>query len=143
MADPHAACYHRRAALFLTAAIQLVGPESGVIQRNIMRITHILAYTILSLTLAGCSGVEIQPAGTDRFIAGNYVYYNWRTDPLPSDSKSSDPMYAIDPVMRREINADLQSKGYVLNSERAQFTVGYILSTGKVQGDPSAQASNN
>ena len=107
-----------------------------------MRITHILAYTILSLTLAGCSSVEIQPAGTDRFIAGNYVYYNWRTDPLPSDSKSSDPMYAIDPVMRREINADLQSKGYVLNSERAQFTVGYILATGMVQGEPSAQASN-
>ena len=107
-----------------------------------MRITNILAYAILSLTVLGCSGVEIQPADTDRFIAGNYLYYQWRTDALPSDVRSSDPAYAIDPVMRREVNADLQSKGYVLNPERAQFTVGYILMNGMVQGATSDLASN-
>ena len=107
-----------------------------------MRITNILAYAILSLTVLGCSGVEIQPADTDRFIAGNYLYYQWRTDALPSDVRSSDPAYAIDPVMRRDVNADLQSKGYVLNPERAQFTVGYILMNGMVQGATSDLASN-
>jgi hypothetical protein len=107
-----------------------------------MRITNILAYGILSLTVLGCSGVEIQPAATDRFIAGNYLYYQWRTDALPSDVRSSDPAYAIDPVMRRDVNADLQSKGYVLNPERAQFTVGYILMNGMVQGATSDLASN-
>ena len=107
-----------------------------------MRITHILGYLILSLTLLACSGVEIQSADTDRFKAGNYVYYKWRTDPLPTNVRSSDPMYAVDPVMRREVNADLQSKGYVLDSERAQFTVGYILASGMVQGEPSNLASN-
>ena len=107
-----------------------------------MRITHILGYLLLSLTLLACSGVEIQSADTDRFKAGNYVYYKWRTDPLPTNVRSSDPMYAVDPVMRREVNADLQSKGYVLDSERAQFTVGYILASGMVQGEPSNLASN-
>ena len=107
-----------------------------------MRITNLLAYGILSLTLLGCSGVEIQPADTNRFIAGNYLYYQWRTDALPSDVRSSDPAYAIDPVMRRDVNADLQSKGYVLNPERAQFTVGYILMNGMVQGATSDLASN-
>ena len=107
-----------------------------------MRITNILAYVILSLPLLGCSGVEIQPADTNRFIAGNYLYYQWRTDALPSDVRSSDPAYAIDPVMRRDVNADLQSKGYVLNPERAQFTVGYILMNGMVQGATSDLASN-
>ncbi|MGY9024834.1 MAG: hypothetical protein ACKVHY_07390 [Candidatus Nanopelagicales bacterium] len=107
-----------------------------------MRITNLLAYGILSLTLLGCSGVEIQPADTNRFIAGNYLYYQWRTDPLPSGVRSSDPAYAIDPVMRREVNADLQSKGYVLNPERAQFTVGYILMNGMIQGATSDLASN-
>ena len=107
-----------------------------------MRITHILGYLLLSLTLLACSGVEIQSVDTDRFKAGNYVYYKWRTDPLPTNVRSSDPMYAVDPVMRREVNADLQSKGYVLDSERAQFTVGYILASGMVQGEPSNLASN-
>ena len=107
-----------------------------------MRITNLLAYGILSLTVLGCSGVEIQPADTDRFIAGNYLYYQWRTEALPSDVRSSDPAYAIDPVMRRDVNADLQSKGYVLNPERAQFTVGYILMNGMVQGATSDLASN-
>jgi hypothetical protein len=107
-----------------------------------MRITNLLAYGILSLTVLGCSGVEIQPADTNRFIAGNYLYYQWRTEALPSDVRSSDPAYAIDPVMRRDVNADLQSKGYVLNPERAQFTVGYILMNGMVQGATSDLASN-
>ncbi len=51
-------------------------------------------------------------------------------------------MYAIDPVIRREIDAHLQSKGYVLDPQRAQFTVHYLYVTGMVQGERSALASN-
>ncbi|MDG2047728.1 MAG: DUF4136 domain-containing protein [Halioglobus sp.] len=107
-----------------------------------MRIKNILAYGLFSLTLLGCSGVEIQPAATDRFVAGDYRYYQWRTDPLPSGVRFSDPAYIIDPVMRREIDTDLKSKGYVLNPEKAQFTVGYILMNGMIQGATSDLASN-
>lgn len=107
-----------------------------------MRIKNILAYGLLALTLLGCSGVEIQPASTDRFVAGDYRYYQWRTEPLPSGVRSSDPAYIIDPIMRREINADLKSKGYVLSPEQARFTVGYILMHGMIQGATSDLASN-
>ena len=107
-----------------------------------MRITPLLACTALSLTLLACSGVEIQPAATDQFIAGNYHYYRWRTDPLPNEAGSSDPLYALDPIMRREINADLQDKGYVLDPERAQFTVDYLFAMGMVQGEQSELGSN-
>jgi hypothetical protein len=107
-----------------------------------MRITQILAYTLLSLALVACSGIEIEPAGIETFAAGNYRYYSWRTGPLPSGTRSSDPVYAIDPVVRREVNANLQKKGYVLDPERAQFTVDYIFAPGMLQGERSDWASN-
>lgn len=107
-----------------------------------MRTTRILAYTLLSLALVACSGIEIEPAGIKAFAAGNYRYYSWRTDPLPSETRSSDPVYAIDPVMRREVDANLQRKGYLLDPERAQFTVDYIFAPGMLQGERSDWASN-
>lgn len=107
-----------------------------------MRITTVLAYTLLPLMLVACSGVEIEPAGIDQFAAGNYRYYSWRTEPLPSETRSSDPIYAIDPVVRREVDANLGRKGYVLDPQRAQFTVDYIFSQGMLQGERSGWASN-
>lgn len=107
-----------------------------------MRITTVLTYTILSLALVACSGVDIQPAATDEFAAGNYHYYKWRTDPLPGGTRSEDPVYAIDPVVRREVDTNLQGKGYVLDPQRAQFTVDYVFATGMLQGEPSELASN-
>jgi hypothetical protein len=107
-----------------------------------MRITTLLASTMLSLALAACSGVDIQHSAIDQFTAGNYRYYKWRTDPLPQETRSSNAVYAIDPVMRREVDAHLQRKGYVLDPQRAQFTVHYLHATGMVQGERSALASN-
>ena len=107
-----------------------------------MRITQILTYTVLSLALVACSGIEIEPAEIETFAAGNYRYYSWRTGPLPSETRSSDPVYAIDPVVRREVNANLQRKGYLLDPERAQFTVDYIFAPGMLQGERSDWASN-
>ena len=107
-----------------------------------MRITTVLAYTLLSLVLVACSGIEIEPAGIESFAAGNYKYYSWRTDPLPNETNSSDPVYKIDPVVRREVDANLGRKGYVLDPERAQFTVDYIFAAGMLQGEQSGWASN-
>jgi hypothetical protein len=107
-----------------------------------MRITTILASTLLALVLAACSGIEIEPTATEQFVAGNYQYYRWRTAPLPAGTGSSDPVYAIDPIMRREVDAVLGSKGYTLDPERAQFTVDYIFGPGVLQGERSELASN-
>ena len=107
-----------------------------------MRITNILASGLLALLLAACSGSEIQPAEMDQFAAANYTYYRWRSEPMNNTANSSDPIYSIDPVLRRQVNADLQSKGYILDSERAQFSVDYIFATGMRQGEKSEQASN-
>lgn len=107
-----------------------------------MRITNILASGLLALLLAACSGVEIQPAKIDQFAAGNYHYYKWRSEPMNNTANSSDPIYNIDPVLRRQVNAGLQGRGYILDEKRAQFSVDYTFATGMRQGEKSEQASN-
>jgi hypothetical protein len=107
-----------------------------------MRITHILASGLLSLALAACSGVEIRPAPVDNFAAGDYQYYRWRTQPLQNTANSSDPVYSMDPIMRREVDRGLQSKGYILDKERAQFSVDYLYATGMRDGAVSRETSN-
>ena len=107
-----------------------------------MRITHTLASGLLSLALAACSGVEIRPTPVDKFAAGNYQYYRWRTEPLKNTANSSDPVYSMDPIMRREVNKSLQSKGYILDKERAQFSVDYLYATGMREGAVSRETGN-
>jgi len=107
-----------------------------------MRTTTILACLLLSALLTACSGVDIEPSSVDQFAAGNYQYYKWRTAPLPTNSTSSDPFYAIDPVMRREVDAGLQARGYILDKTRAQFSVDYLYAIGMREGAQSEQASN-
>jgi hypothetical protein len=107
-----------------------------------MRITIFPAGILLSIFLLACSGVEIERDEIDQFTTGSYHFYRWRTAPLPSTTGSTDPLYALDPIMRREVNADLQSKGYVLDPRRAQFTVDYLFTTGMLQGEKSELASN-
>ena len=102
----------------------------------------VLAYTLLLLVLAACSGVQIQHSPSAPFAAGNYRYYAWRTDPLPVATRNSDVVYTVDPVLRREVDAQLQGKGYVLDAERAEFTVDYLYVSGMLQGERSALASN-
>jgi hypothetical protein len=48
----------------------------------------------------------------------------------------------MDPILRKELNADLAKKGYVLDEERAQFTVDYLYAAGLRVGQRSAEASN-
>ena len=107
-----------------------------------MRITNILTGGLIFLFLAACSDIEIQPAAIDQFAANHYQYYKWRSQPLQNTANSSDPVYIMDPIMRREVDSGLRSKGYVLDEERAQFSVDYLFATGMRMGEQSQQASN-
>jgi hypothetical protein len=102
-----------------------------------------LAFTLLPLLLlAACSSVEIHDAPIDTFAAGHYRYYTWRTEPLPATSKSTDPLYTLDPAVRSEVNQLLQGKGYTEDAARAQFTVNYQSKTELRQGARSQLAEN-
>lgn len=107
-----------------------------------MRITRILSCALVSLVLAACSGVEIEQTSTDTFAAGNYHYYKWRSEPLPSTTRSTDPVYTLDPIIRRDVDASLQARGYILDEGRAQFTVDYLYGNSLRQGERSQLASN-
>lgn len=97
---------------------------------------------LLALVLAACSGVETRPADTAAFAAGNYSYYKWRSEPLASRSGSADPIYRIDPILRQAVDKELAAKGYVLDPERAQFSVDYVYAEGLRLGETSRDAGN-
>lgn len=107
-----------------------------------MRLTTVLACSLFPLLAMACSSVEIHQSPIEPFAAGDYRYYKWRTDPLPATSVSNDPLYTLDPIMRRELNALLQDKGYVLDATRAQFTIDYQNMEGMRQGARSQLADN-
>jgi hypothetical protein len=104
------------------------------------RITTLVA-VLLSLTVAACSSIETRPADTAEFEALGYTYFKWRSQPLENSSRSADALYLMDPIIRREVNAQLAAKGYVLNEERAQFSVDYLQATGLRMGVDSQDAS--
>lgn len=110
--------------------------------RTNMRISHSLALLILSLTLAACSGIEVQPTETDTFAAGGYKYYTWRSEPLVNTTNSRDVMYLMDPILRKDVDKELAKKGYVLDPARAQFSVDYIYAQGLRMGERSELATN-
>ena len=104
---------------------------------------HISALTalLLSLAVASCSSIETRPADTAEFEALSYTYFKWRSQPLSNSSRSTDSLYMMDPIIRREVNAQLAAKGYVLDEERAQFSVDYLQATGIRMGVDSQDAS--
>ncbi len=106
-----------------------------------MRPINALAAVLLSLTIAACSSIETQPADTAEFEALGFTYFKWRSQPLQNSSRSTDPLYIMDPIVRREVNAQLAAKGYVLDEERAQFSVDYLQATGLRMGVSSQDAS--
>ena len=109
-----------------------------------MRSTYSLAtvFLALALALAACSGTETRPADTSDFAAGNYRYFKWRSEPLQNSANSSDPVYVLDPILRRTVNTSLADKGFVLDEERAQFSVDYFFAAGMREGKKSQAATN-
>jgi len=107
-----------------------------------MRITKGLAALLLTLAVIACSSIETRPGPIDSFVAGNYQYFKWRSDPLPNTANSSDPVYLVDPIVRREVNKGLAAKGYILDAERAQFNVDYIYASGLRIGERASDLSN-
>jgi hypothetical protein len=107
-----------------------------------MRLPTTLILLLTAALLWACSGVETQPEDTGAFAAGNYTYYKWRSEPLKNSARSTDPLYVMDPVLRREIDTELQAKGYVLDPERAQFSVDYLFAVGMRMGEKGSEASN-
>ena len=106
-----------------------------------MRRITALAAVLLSLAAAACSTIETRPADTAEFEALGYTYYRWRSQPLANSSRSADPVYTMDPIIRREVNRQLAGKGYILDEERAQFSVDYLQATGLRMGVASQDAS--
>ncbi len=107
-----------------------------------MRIIKHAAIYLLALAAVACSGIEVRHGDTDKFAAGEFRYYKWRTEPLQNTTGSSDNIYLIDPILRREVNAGLAAKGFILDPERAQFSVDYLSAMGMRMGVASQDASN-
>jgi hypothetical protein len=101
-----------------------------------------VAVIVLALAMAACSGIETHPDEVDAFAAGDYRYYKWRSEPLQNTGNSADAVYLIDPILRREVDAALQDKGYRFDAERAQFSVDYLYATGLRLGETSQEATN-
>ncbi len=107
-----------------------------------MRHISTLATLFLTLALAACSGTETRPADTADFAAGNYRYFKWRSEPLQNTANSSADLYVLDPMIRSSVNAALKDKGFVLDEERAQFSIDYFFAAGMREGEKSQAASN-
>lgn len=106
--------------------------------RNILT----LAIALLSLALAACSGIETRPEDTTQFAAKNYRYYSWRSEPLENPTNSKDRIYVMDPIVRREVDKNLKNKGYILDPDKAQFSVDYLQAPGLRMGAKSEASTN-
>lgn len=107
-----------------------------------MLLTRILSTALVALSIAACSGVETRPDDTAKFEAGNYHYYKWRSEPLANNRNSTDPIYMVDPMLRRAVDKELKAKGYVLDPQQAQFSVDYVYAQGLRMGETAEEASN-
>lgn len=89
-----------------------------------------LAGVFLAVFLTACSGVEVQVWETDKFAAGNFHSYSWRSEAFTNNFYSRDPVYLIDPVLRKLVDKELRERGYQLVARNGDFTVDYIYAPG-------------
>jgi hypothetical protein len=111
-------------------------------ERRCMRSFTVWISLSLTLFVIACSTIETKPEDTAKFAAGDYKYFKWRSQPLTNPAGSADPLYIMDPVIRQQVNAQLAKKGYVLDDQRAQFSVDYLQATALREGVSSQDASN-
>jgi len=67
--------------------------------------------------------------------------FKWRSEPLTNASQSDDLLYVMDPIVRREVNSALSQRGFILDPERAQFSVDYLQAVGLREGVSSQDAN--
>jgi hypothetical protein len=97
---------------------------------------------LASLTLGGCSGVQVDTTPNDRFEAGNYVTYNWQAAALDASGISSDPLYALDPTLRASVDQKLASKGYQRVDADGDFQIIYQFKASISEGALSMAATD-
>lgn len=100
------------------------------------------ATLVLTLLLSACSGFETRPSSIDAFVAGDYHYYRWSNEALENTNSSNDLIYKMDPVLREQLAQELQSKGYLLDAQKAEFTVNYMYAERLRMGERSTGTSN-
>ena len=76
-----------------------------------MRFSAAAATLLMTLVMAACSTIETRPGDTAAFAAGNFTYYKWRSQPLSNPTGSTDALYLMDPLIRRELDAGIGSCG--------------------------------
>jgi hypothetical protein len=96
----------------------------------------------LLAVLAACSGVEVQVGDPAKFAAGNFKTYSWRSEPFTNSFYSKDPVYIIDPVLRRIVNQQLIERGFQKVARGGDFTVDYTYAPGMRIGVRSDAADN-
>jgi len=107
-----------------------------------MKYLKTATFLFLATLIAACSGVQVKVSEPKQFAAGNYQTYSWRSEPFRNVYASGDPIYVIDPILRKVVDRDLQAKGYQLVPRGGDFTVDYIYAPGMLMGAPSDDVSN-
>ena len=101
---------------------------------------RIATAALTALLLGACASTEVDTWPPERFIAGNYQTYSWRSEPIVNTIGSRDPIYVMDPIVREETNRVLASKGYQLVEWNGEFTIDYIYAPGVVAGEMADEA---
>jgi hypothetical protein len=97
----------------------------------------------LILILAGCSSVQVESTGADRFATKQYRSYSWRAA-LPSGiSGSMDEFYRLSTVAREVVSQELEKKGYRNVESDGDFVISYAFKATLEPGaDPTATEFN-
>ena len=95
-----------------------------------MSLPRALTAVFLIAFLTACSGVEVQVWPSDEFAAGNFQTYSWRSEAFTNSFYSKDPVYLIDPLLRKLVNTELRERGYQLVSRQGDFTIDYVYAPG-------------
>jgi hypothetical protein len=118
-------CYHERRKRF----------------RRPLPMRNNLALFMAACLLSACAGVEVDTWEPERFAAGQYRTYSWRSEPFSDGFFTTDPIYVIDPILREVVDDALVGKGYRRVSRDGDFTIDYIYAPGIRLGAPTEATS--
>ncbi len=126
----------------MTAARPVGRPAlESVKQETSMNPSKLFTLTLIVTLLSACSGLEYEVWPSDRFAAGSYQTYSWRSEPNQSTTVSADPIYMMDPIVRAETDKALVAKGYTKIARGGDFTIDYIYAPGLTLGVMGEDAS--